>query len=166
MVEFERQLEDQPANIDHVLEVLATDGSAAGEAHRGAAFAFPDAIPRDLGAKPLTEHSEPEFEAGLAWVRDLAASADPVMVASAPSGRIATVCYSASASEQAAEAYVATTEAYRGRGFGTAVLAAWARAVREGGRTPLFSTCWDNTVGRALAAKLRLVCYGDDTVVY
>jgi len=39
---------------------------------------------------------------------------------------------------------------------------AWAAAVRQGGRVPLYSTDWENTAARALASRLRLVCYAED----
>ena len=43
-----------------------------------------------------------------------------------------------------------------------AVVAAWARAVREIGAEPLYSTSWDNTPSRSVARKLNLIPYAAD----
>jgi hypothetical protein len=42
------------------------------------------------------------------------------------------------------------------------VVVAWATAVREGGRVPLYRTEWGNTASRALARRLGLICYAED----
>jgi len=72
------------------------------------------------------------------------------------------LCFSARLTARAAEAGVETLEDFRGRGLATAVVAAWARAVRAGGREPLYSTSWDNRASQAVARKLGLVRYGAD----
>jgi RimJ/RimL family protein N-acetyltransferase len=77
-------------------------------------------------------------------------------------GQLASLCYSSRNTPAAAEAGVDTIEAFRGRGYGPAVAAAWARAVRHEGRVPLYSTSWDNLASRAVARKLNLVLYGAD----
>ena len=55
-----------------------------------------------------------------------------------------------------------TLEGYRGRGDAAAVVSGWAAAVREGGKTPLYSTSWDNEASKGVARKLGLVLYGTD----
>jgi RimJ/RimL family protein N-acetyltransferase len=77
-------------------------------------------------------------------------------------GRLASVCFSARNTPVAAEAGVDTVEEFRGRGYAPAVVAAWARAVRQEGRVPLYSTSWDNLASRSVARKLGLVMYGAD----
>jgi hypothetical protein len=42
------------------------------------------------------------------------------------------------------------------------VVAAWANAIRAGGRIPLYGTAWSNASSRAVARKLGLVMYGED----
>ena len=72
------------------------------------------------------------------------------------------LCHSARLTERAAEAGVETLEAYRGRGYASAVVAAWAHAIRASGRIPLYSTSWDNHASQAVARRLGLVQYGVD----
>ena len=77
-------------------------------------------------------------------------------------GRLASLCFSARNTPIAAEAGVETGQEFRGRGYAPAVVAAWARAVRDEGRIPLYSTSWDNLASRSVARKLGLVLYGTD----
>jgi RimJ/RimL family protein N-acetyltransferase len=75
-------------------------------------------------------------------------------------GRAVSVCFSTRASAEAAEAGLETVGQFRGRGYASRVVAAWANAVREGGRVPLYSCSWDNAASQAVARKLGLVLYG------
>ena len=49
-----------------------------------------------------------------------------------------------------------------GRGFASAAVAAWAAALRERGRLPLYSTSWENLASQGVARKLGMVAYGED----
>ena len=53
-------------------------------------------------------------------------------------------------------------EEFRGRGYAPAVVAAWAQAVREQGRIPLYSTSWTTWPRDLSRRKLGLVLYGTD----
>ena len=74
-------------------------------------------------------------------------------------GHAVSVCFCARRSDVAAEAGVETAIEYCRRGLGTKVVAAWASAIRDGGRTPLYSTSWSNEASLAVAQKLGLVPY-------
>ncbi|HKW12755.1 MAG TPA: GNAT family N-acetyltransferase, partial [Gemmatimonadaceae bacterium] len=72
------------------------------------------------------------------------------------------VCASVRLTAHAHEAGVDTARAYRRRGYAACVAAAWARAVRDLGRTPLYSTSWQNEASRAVARQLGLIQFGCD----
>ena len=74
--------------------------------------------------------------------------------------RAVSICGSARITSRAHEAGVETHPDFRGRGHAVKVVAAWARAVREDGRIPLYSTSWENEASRDVARKLGLVQYG------
>jgi hypothetical protein len=83
-------------------------------------------------------------------------------VAATEGGRVVSACYVATRSALAAEAGVETLPGFRGRGFATRAVAAWAAAVARAGLLPLYSTEWSNRASRALAQRLGLIRYGVD----
>jgi GNAT superfamily N-acetyltransferase len=76
-------------------------------------------------------------------------------------GVVVSACYSARLSRAGAEAGVDTLPAFRRRGYAAAVVDAWRAAIERSGRTPLFSTSYDNESSRALADRLGLVQYAE-----
>jgi predicted GNAT family acetyltransferase len=74
-------------------------------------------------------------------------------------GVAVSICFSARLSEAAAEAGVETAAAQRGRGLAARVTAAWARKIRDAGRTPLYSTSWANGASLGVARQLGLIAY-------
>lgn len=81
-------------------------------------------------------------------------------------GTAVSVCFSARATSQAAEAGVETLAGYRGKGYAAAVATAWSEAVRQSGRIPLYSTSWDNYDSQSLAERLKVKQYGTDISFY
>src|SRR5690606_39022022 len=77
-------------------------------------------------------------------------------------GIAVSICASVRLTDHAAEAGLETHERYRGRGHAANVVAAWARAIRDTDRIPLYSTSWANHASRAVARKLGLIAYGSD----
>ena len=94
------------------------------------------------------------------WLEDIGQS-EP-LVALVQEGRAVSICGSVRITPEAHEAGVETSVGARGRGFAVAVVAAWARAVRELGAEPLYSTSWENTASQAVARKLGLIPYASD----
>jgi hypothetical protein len=130
----------------------------------GPAYRFPDVLPAPEGVTRITR-------ANLHLLRRM--GWDPEALAREFEGRepmLAVVedvtavsfCFSARLTAHAAEAGVETLDAYRGRGHASAVVTAWARAIRATGRVPLYSTSWDNRDSQAVAGTLELVQYGSD----
>jgi predicted GNAT family acetyltransferase len=75
--------------------------------------------------------------------------------------RIVSQCRSVRVSPKAHEAGLETLPAFRGRGYALLVTRFWAKAVREMGAVPLYSTSWKNTVSQRVAGKLKLYHYGN-----
>jgi GNAT acetyltransferase len=124
----------------------------------GPAFAFPDALSRPTGIVFVDDEGlfDRHFRG---WVPgEIAAGRAPVM-AIVEDGFPVSICFCARTSTIAAEAGLETAEAYRGRGYGTRVTAAWALAIRAAGRVPLHSTAWTNHASLAVARKLGLAAY-------
>ena len=130
---------------------------AGGKVSSGPAFAFPELIEESdttvlVNALPLLER---HFSG---WTAAEIPGRAPV-VAVVEDGHAVSVCFCARRSDTAAEAGLETAAAFRGRGLGTQVAAAWALAVRASGRVPLYSTSWENAASLAVARKLGLAAY-------
>lgn len=153
-----------PVHADRYVSILedriAPTREAVSKSRRsdGPAFEFPDSLarPADMVVvedERLLEHNfrgwaPGEIDAGRAPVLAIVEDGYPV-----------SVCFSARWSDDAAEAGLETAAAYRGRGYGPRVAAAWALAIRTSGRTPLYSTSWTNHASLAVAGKLNLLTY-------
>jgi RimJ/RimL family protein N-acetyltransferase len=127
----------------------------------GPAYSFPAHLPPTTGTIRVTEANAELLTQNLAaWIPDVRLSQP--MFAVACDGHAAAVCCSVRQTGEAYEAGVETAIAYRGHGYAAHAVAAWARAVRELGRVPLYSTSWRNAASRALARKLALIQFGSD----
>jgi GNAT superfamily N-acetyltransferase len=71
-------------------------------------------------------------------------------------GRAVSICHTVRVCGRYREAGVDTSEAYRRRGYATAVVAAWAQEVIRDGCVPVYSTAWDNHGSVAVARRLGL----------
>ena len=144
-------LREPPTHAERYASLLG------GTISSGPAFSFPDTLP-DPGTVVLIDDLrllERNFQG---WVAEEIPGRAPI-VAILEDGHAVSVCCSARRSEIAAEAGLETAEHFRGRGLGPRVTAAWALAIRASGRTPLYSTSWDNDASLAVARKLRLHTY-------
>lgn len=157
-------LRDAPVHADRYLSLVAgrigpgNQAVARTRQSKGLAFAFPDAVARPTGVVVIKDERllERNFRG---WVPgEIAAGRSPVL-AIVEEGYPVSVCFCARRSEVAAEAGLETAAAFRGRGFGPRVTAAWALAVRATGRIPLYSTSWTNDASLAVARKLGLTAY-------
>lgn len=135
----------------------------------GPAYRFP----ADSQAPPL-EHAdirlcspadEGRFRASFPGIAATLTAREPV-VAAFEKGRAVAICFASRITPQACEAGVETLPDHRGRGLATAVTARWAEHVRASGRTPLYSTSWDNTSSQAVAGRLGLIRYAATMSIY
>jgi RimJ/RimL family protein N-acetyltransferase len=135
--------------------------SPSGEIWTGPAFTFPSSLPERVQAFRVTPENSHVLESHLApWVPDVT-TCQP-MIAVAVDGQAVAVCASVRRTRKAHEAGIETVVAFRRRGYAAAAATEWARAVREEGRVPLYSTSWNNEASRALARKLGLLPFGND----
>ena len=127
----------------------------------GPAFLFPDEISATSEAVRVTHDNAQLLRAYLeSWLPDAGVSGP--MYALVVDNHAVAVCASVRQTEMADEAGVDTAPAFRGRGFAGRVVSAWAREVRSAGRTPIYSTSWENEASRAVARKLGLAHFGSD----
>jgi hypothetical protein len=77
-------------------------------------------------------------------------------------GKAVCLCFCSRRPAQATEAGVETLPEYRGKGYATSTVAAWAAEVSRLGCIPLYGTSWDNLASQAVARKLGMVRYGED----
>jgi RimJ/RimL family protein N-acetyltransferase len=120
-------------------------------------YRFPDEIPAYPGAMQITFDNVLVVD-GM-WdareARDGLAHGE-IWTGMIVGGGAVSLCYSCRLTDRAAEAGLETLEEHRGRGYAPAVTSAWARAVRDSGRIPFYSTSWDNLASQAVARKLGL----------
>ena len=159
-----QDLRDAPVHAQRYVSLLGPQtpsGYPAGakiSQSAGPAFTFPDGVAESTNVV-LVEDERLLQHNFRGWVPgEIAAGRWPV-TAIIMDGYPVSICFSARCSDAAAEAGVETAEAFRGRGFGSRVTAAWALAIRASGRTPLYSTSWTNSPSLGVARKLGLMAY-------
>ena len=157
--EVDRLAQDEPPANDlrvepiHAEEYLSLLG---GEVDWGPTFLFPAETHHQYeGVTPIDDLSllKRNFSG---WTAAEIPHRLPIM-AVLQGGHAVSVCFSARRSPVAAEAGLETAGAFRGRGLGPQVTAAWADAIRSLGLIPLYSTSWSNSASLSVARKLRLI---------
>lgn len=142
----------------HALVAGYTESAHESQPSIGVAFTFPDEIAQP-DAVVLVEDERLLDRHFRGWIPgEITAGRAPVF-AIVEDGYPVSVCFCARRADAAAEAGLETAAAFRGRGFGPRVTAAWALAIRASGRMPLYSTAWTNSASLAVARKLGLVAY-------
>jgi GNAT superfamily N-acetyltransferase len=151
---------DSPANPSRYETILAR-AAPVQKTWLGPAFHFPPELPPMGDTIFVTELNSQILESFLQeWIPD-AHTGQPMVVTAVDDNAVA-VCCTVRRTDMAHEAGVETVPAFRGRGYAAQVVAAWARAVRDLGQVPLYSTSWQNEASRAVARKLALIQFGSD----
>lgn len=149
-----------PALVIHMGNLLEADGPLV-TMNEGPAWRFPETIPTSPGVVAIGPDT-----IGLlnAHFPDTAAhlAAQAPCFAIVEDGVAVSACYSARNASLVAEAGVETIPARRGHGLAPRVVAAWAQAVRDEERVPLYSASGTNSASRAVASTLGLEMYGLD----
>lgn len=161
LAEQERPLDDwrePPRFAQRYRELLVGESSA------GPALEFPDQIDAPSGVNLIDDVSllQRHFSG---WNAEELPGRTP-LAAILVDGHAVSLCGCARRTSEAAEASLETAEPFRGRRLAARVTAAWAAAVRESGRIPLYSTSWENTASQTVARKLGLSIYAASWSMY
>jgi hypothetical protein len=151
-------LTDPPTHANAYVALLG------GRIDSGPVFTFPPTLAATADVVPITELSQLERHLH-GWTADELPQRSPIL-GIVEDGHAVSVCFCARRSRVAAEAGLETAVTFRGRGFGPQVTAAWARAIRDSGRLPIYSTSWGNGASLAVARKLGLSACGNDWNLY
>ena len=134
--------------------VLGRSGSVT-RTWAGPAFGFPEIVASTLHAIAVTQHNADVLRPLLEeWIPDVELCQP--MIALSVSGCAVTVCGSVRRTAAAHQAGVETAPQYRRAGFASQAVSAWAVAIHNVGRIPLYSTSWRNEASLAVARRLRL----------
>ena len=96
------------------------------------------------------------------WLDELRSGLRQPWYAAVQHRQAVAICASVRITATAYAAGVETLPEHRGRGFARQVVNAWARAVRAGGATPMYSTSFTNLASRAVAKALGAHMFGVD----
>ena len=151
---------DSPADSSRYEAILSRTAPIA-DTWVGPAFCFPNDLSEpgdtirvtDANAHVLRPLLEP-------WIPDVRIGQP--LFATVVDGQAVSVCCSVRETSAAHEVGVETVPSFRGRGYAARVVASWARALRDMGLVPLYSTSWTNEASRAVARKLGLIQFGSD----
>lgn len=149
---------DDPVHANRYMSLLP------GRVDSGPAFTFPEMIPTTLGIVSVTSLSQLERHLH-GWTADELPERAPIL-GLVEGGYAVSICFCARRSAVAAEAGLDTAAAFRGRGLGPRVTAAWAHAIRSEGLLPIYSTSWSNAASLAVARKLGLEMCASDWSLY
>lgn len=144
-----------PMEYGEYINILANSGHRVTAMRAGPLYAFPDTLAHRHACIPITEDNKDLLRGGLdEWI-PAGAPPQPFM-ASIVEGRAVAICASVTRSSRAHAAGVETDPRFRRRGFATAVVAAWAHAVREQGAIPYYGTTFDNLASQGVARRLGM----------
>lgn len=145
-----------------VCAILAAHGTCEGTwIGRSYAVTRPIDPPERAGVRRLDPTAPTERTLLADFDADMAGYGWPAFAILAE-GRVVSACVSSREDDRAAEAWVQTVPAYRGRGFARRVTAAWAHAAQQSGKIPFYSHSEDNAASAGVARGLGLEPYAYD----
>lgn len=146
-----------PAAVEALRDALARYAPVTEES--GPTYRFPSEIAPPGAVIRLTNANRALLRMTFSWLYGTVEDWQPCF-AVVHDGAAVSVCFSSRAAARAAEAGVETLPDFRGRGYASAVTAAWGAAVREQGRVPLYSTGWENFASQGVARRVGLIPFG------
>jgi hypothetical protein len=157
-------LSSQPQNYAAIHAVI--NESAPQQKHpeyQGPAYWIPGGNELAANVVLISEGNVSLLPNEFAWMLPLSQSKEIEPIAAAvEQNQAVAICFCSRRPAQATEAGVETLAAFRGKGYATATVAAWAAEVSKRGCIPMYSTSWDNLASQAVARKLQMVMYGAD----
>lgn len=156
--------QSRPATFDALCEALAAEDPVS-SVWEGPAWHFPETIPTSGNVTAMGPENEAMLRQHYPWTAGHLEEVWPCF-AVVEDGVGVAICFSARLTPDAAEAGVDTVAAYRGKGYAPRATAAWARAIRESGQAPIYSTSWGNLASQAVARKLGLVLFGAELSLF
>ena len=150
-----RDLREPPYHTAAYNDLLAKHTPIA-ETDAGPAYTLPELDPPQSAIR-ITPENMALLQTHFGWLNKLEDYA-PVAVIVADGAAVG-ICFSSRLTPQVAEAGVFVEPPYRGRGYASDVVRAWAAGVRASGRLPFYDTSWTNTASQAVARKLGAILY-------
>jgi RimJ/RimL family protein N-acetyltransferase len=148
----------EPKHTDEYKRLLQTHAPIQ-QIFSGLAYRVPIPQPSQPQTIQITRQNAHLLQDDFRWLCEEIELEQPCL-AVVQNGRAVSICRSVRIGPQAHEAGVETLAAYRGNGFAPQVVAAWAAAVHQLGRIPLYSTSWDNLASQSVAQKSAAIPYG------
>lgn len=149
-----------PPVVSAIQDVL--EQPASGQ-EGGPVYRFPEMLWRVGGTVRISEDNVYLARDTFPWLLTELADWRPCF-AVVHGGAAVSVCFSARIGAAVCEAGVETLPDFRGRGYAAGATSAWARAIRDSSRVPLYSTSWGNLASQAVARRLGLTMVGADAV--
>ena len=151
-----------PPQQEAAIKALLHAHAPIQEEERGPAWWVPEGNQPSANVLLIDDANAHLLEVTFPWVlREKPYDLGPV-AATLEQGRGVAICFCSRIPGQATEAGVGTLTEFRGKGYATAAVIAWAAAVRKRGWLPLYSTSWENRASQAVARKLGMMLYGED----
>jgi RimJ/RimL family protein N-acetyltransferase len=168
--ELEQLCRTEPLSTDFERPPLNTDAiRAALHAHapieaeeRGPLFVIPDHLPTPTHAVSITAQNVHVLQQWFPWRAPLPTDFDiGPFTGTIVQGSAVSLCFCSRLAMHGAGAGVETLEPFRGKGYATEAVAAWAIEVRRRGLLPFYSTSWENLASRGIARKLGMMPFGE-----
>lgn len=161
---IQEQLPNSPIGLDKLKEVLQQHAEIQ-YIWEGPAYELPNKLVSSIDIIRVTEANADILKNSFQSLIPRVPSSEPCFIKMVK-GNVAAVAFSSRVSEGACEVGIETLPSFRGKGYAVELVEAWAAAVREIERIPLYSTAWNNKASQAVANKLKAIFYGVDLSIY